>query len=867
MQEARQADRPGRLGTPGTPGTPGRPGTPGTPGRLVRAVLFDLDGVLVDTKGLHFHALNHALAEHGYERIGVDEHLRRYDGLKTAQKLDLLSRDKGVPVEAHAGIWARKQQLTSHAMASAAGDEALVAALRDLKHGRGLLLGCCSNAIRHTVDAALDRLGAAALFDVVLASEDADHAKPHPAAYWKAMSTLGVLAEETLVVEDSPTGLTAAWRSGAHVLRVAGPADVTGGAVGRKLDELDELDKLAGGPLPRQPPWQDSRLNVLVPMAGAGSRFERAGYALPKPLVDVHGKPMIQVVVENLGLDARFIFVVQKAHRAAHQLDGLLQRIAPGCVVVEADGLTEGAACTALLAAEHIDTEAPLFFANSDQFVEWQAVDFMYRMQETGVDGGIVTFRETTGDPKWSYARVDEHGRVTEVAEKRPVSDLATVGFYYWKHGADFVRCARRMIERGKRVNGEFYVCPVFNEAIEEGRVLTVFPADGMWGLGTPEDLHVFLRDYRPRLPGTRLIAHRGNLTGPDPARENSPAHVAAALAQGFDAEVDLWVGDDGTLHLGHDEPQHAVDASFLRRPGLWIHCKNVPALEHCKNAGLRFFWHQEDDVTLTSTGQLWTFPGKPLTEHSIAVMPETRPFRHLHKAWGICSDYVGDVERLTKMDRTPRVALYFSGRVRGYESALAGLLAFQKAHDIDVFCSINGELDEYHAAFLRALRVKGSRFDVYRVEDEAWGDRRCDLGHKQHMSSMFYNNMRAFELIEAYQRDHGFVYDVVIKFREVKFGEPMWIDPDLVPRRLYIPAIPSDHDVTGRGAINDQIAYGDVEAMRVYSSVYASMGAYLDEGVPFHPETLLYHHIRVHGVGVHRFQFAYDLNDDRHLP
>ena len=453
----------------------------------IKAVLFDLDGVLVETKTVHFDALNQALADHGFAPITRAEHLHHYDGLKTTEKLARLTRDKNVPLEAHARIWQRKQQLTADALAAAAAvhkNDTVRDTLTALQ-SQGLRLACCSNSIRPTVEAVLDRLGVS--FDVVLTNEDVANGKPHPEIYWNAMAALGVLPEETLVVEDSPDGLAAAYRSGAHVLRVASPRDLTPALLADRIHTLDMSP-------PRQPRWQHPRLNVIIPMAGAGSRFERAGYQLPKPLIDVRGKPMIQVVVENLALEARFIFVVQKAHRAAYHLDGLLQRIAPGCVVVETDGLTEGAACTALLAEPYIDNDAPLFFANSDQFVEWQAVDFMYKMQESDVDGGIVVFHAT--DPKWSFARTDDIGVVTQVAEKQPISDLATVGYYYWKRGADFVRYAKQMIARNKRVNNEFYVCPVFNEAIEDGKVLTTFPVQRMWGLGTPEDLEIFLEKY-----------------------------------------------------------------------------------------------------------------------------------------------------------------------------------------------------------------------------------------------------------------------------------------------------------------------------------------------------------------------------------
>ena len=146
---------------------------------------------------------------------------------------------------------------------------------------------------------------------------------------------------------------------------------------------------------------------------------------------------MIQVVVENLGFEANYIFVVQSAHRKAYNLDSMLNLIAPGCSVVEVDGVTEGAACTALAAKDYIDNDSPLFFANSDQFVEWDAAEFMYRMQESDADGGIVRFKATP--QKWSYATGDYNGLVTEVADMDQITDHAARGKYYVRHGTDFV--------------------------------------------------------------------------------------------------------------------------------------------------------------------------------------------------------------------------------------------------------------------------------------------------------------------------------------------------------------------------------------------------------------------------------------------
>jgi dTDP-glucose pyrophosphorylase len=171
--------------------------------------------------------------------------------------------------------------------------------------------------------------------------------------------------------------------------------------------------------------------------------------------------------------------------------------VKPGCTIVQTEGITEGAACTTLLAKEYINNEEPLIIANSDQFVEWNSNEVLYAFSTEGVGGGILTFEST--HPKWSYAATDENGFVTKVAEKQPISNHATVGIYYFARGSDYVSGALQMIEKNIRTNNEFYVCPVYNEFIQSGgkvRVKSINP-DGMWGLGTPEDLNHFLANYK----------------------------------------------------------------------------------------------------------------------------------------------------------------------------------------------------------------------------------------------------------------------------------------------------------------------------------------------------------------------------------
>jgi len=452
---------------------------------MIKLIIFDLDGVLVEAKEIHYNTLNQALREVGEQYIITEaEHLSTYDGLKTNQKLDMLTKNKGLPKEVHEKVWNRKQHLTIEAISQLQTNHLLVHLFNELRE-RGYQLACCSNSIRRSVLVMLSKIGLIEYMDLILSNEDVKNSKPHPEMYWKAMSMMGCLPEETLIVEDSPHGLLAASRSRASILRVDNPHDLTIEKITKKLNEKKVMSK---------PKWQGGKMNVLIPMAGAGSRFQQAGYTFPKPLIDVEGKPMIQVVTDNLNIEATFIYVVQKEHRAKYNLDTLLNLITPGCKIVEVDGLTDGAACTTLLAKEFIDNEQPLVMANSDQFIEWDSNEFMYKMIEQKLDGGIVTFTAT--HPKWSFAKVDEYGYVTEVAEKNPISDIATVGVYYWAKGSDYVKYAEQMIEKNIRVNNEFYVCPVFNEAIGDGKKIKTFNIEKMWGLGTPEDLKYYLENY-----------------------------------------------------------------------------------------------------------------------------------------------------------------------------------------------------------------------------------------------------------------------------------------------------------------------------------------------------------------------------------
>ena len=451
----------------------------------IKLVIFDLDGVLVDSREHHFVALNRALeAVQPNCVISKREHLQHFDGLSTQKKLQKLSAEKGLKPELHETIWQQKQQLTFQVIDEMLGEDAQITALFKKLKSDNYKIYVCSNSIRETVKLILLKMGLMRYVDAFISNQDVLSPKPHPEIFWQAMTRERVMPSQTLIVEDSYVGRSAAIASGANLCAVKSPTEVT-------------IDKIYQAMTCRvsSAVWTDESMNVIIPMSGAGSRFVSAGYSFPKPLISIGEKPMIQLAVENLNVKANFIFIVRRDHYEQYNLESMLKIISPGCRVIITDSVTDGACCSTLLAQKYIDNNAPLLIANSDQFIEWESGAFFHAMNAPGIDGGILTFEST--HPKWSYVRVNENGNVALLKEKEVISNQATVGVYYWTHGKDYVRCAQKMIEKNIRVNNEFYVAPVYNEAIEEGKVIKPWVIDKMWGLGTPEDLNHFLNHYQ----------------------------------------------------------------------------------------------------------------------------------------------------------------------------------------------------------------------------------------------------------------------------------------------------------------------------------------------------------------------------------
>ena len=454
---------------------------------MIKAIIFDLDGVLVDTKQIHFEALNESLKKYNFKQISIDDHTKIYDGLPTIEKLKILEKKKILSKKYFKKLNIYKQKITTSILKKRIKkNKKIVKIMQNLN--KKYKIAVATNAVNSTLKICLDKLGISKYIDYKLSNEDINNPKPNPEIYLRIFIKFGIYPSEALIIEDSHYGREAAISSGAKLLPI------------KKIEELDlkkiKLNLISKKIINKKNiSWEDSKMNVLIPMAGAGKRFFDAGYVFPKPLIEVDNKPMIQWVIESLNLNANYIFIIQKEHQEKFNIKSVLKILQPNCKIIELDHLTEGAACTTLLAKEFINNSDPLIIANSDQYIHWNSSKALYDFNSKNLDGAILTFEAI--HPKWSYAKCNDEGFVTEVAEKKVISKNATVGVYYWKHGSDYVKSAEEMIKKDIRVNNEFYVCPVYNEFISKNKKVKIHNVDKMFGLGTPEDLNNFIRSIK----------------------------------------------------------------------------------------------------------------------------------------------------------------------------------------------------------------------------------------------------------------------------------------------------------------------------------------------------------------------------------
>lgn len=353
---------------------------------MIKLIIFDLDGVLVDTKKIHFNSLNKALKKFSINQISYEDHLKIFDGLPTAEKLKIISKKEKLDIKTIKKIKKYKQKITENEIEKNIKKNKNIVQIFS-KLSKKYKLAVATNAVKSTLDICLKNLQIKKFISFTLSNEDVIMPKPHPEIYYKIFIKFKLYPDEVLIVEDSHVGRQAASLSGANLLPIKDINETNLKNITNHLNELNNLNLSK-----KNNTWEDKNLNVLIPMAGAGQRFKDAGYVFPKPLIEIDNKPMIQWVLESLNVKGKFVFLIQKEHQKQYNLKSVLKILAPKSEIIEIDGITEGAACTTLLAKKFINNNNPLIIANSDQFIKWNSSKTMYDFTSKKLDGAILTF-------------------------------------------------------------------------------------------------------------------------------------------------------------------------------------------------------------------------------------------------------------------------------------------------------------------------------------------------------------------------------------------------------------------------------------------------------------------------------------------
>ena len=238
-------------------------------------------------------------------------------------------------------------------------------------------------------------------------------------------------------------------------------------------------------------------MNIVMPMAGKGSRLSDAGYDLPKPLIEVNGKTIVEWSITTIGLKGNFIFCCKNEHIEKYDLDKKLSSIVPDCKIVVINEDTEGTADTILRASKFIDNKEDLFISDSDHCMIWNFNEFEKKIKKDNIDACVMTYPNIQTSKAYSYVKLDNKGFVLEAAEKIPISNTAAAGMHYYKKGSDFVEYAKNMIKKNIRFKNEYYVTPVYNEFIKKNKIIITFPIEKKWPLGSPEEIENFVRLYK----------------------------------------------------------------------------------------------------------------------------------------------------------------------------------------------------------------------------------------------------------------------------------------------------------------------------------------------------------------------------------
>lgn len=315
----------------------------------------------------------------------------------------------------------------------------------------------------------------------------------------------------------------------------------------------------------------NKKINIVIPMAGLGSRFQINGFNIPKPLIRVDQVSMIELSIKSLDINGQYIFITRKYNNSYdNELKEILKKLQPDCIILELDEVTRGSAETCLVAQEYIDNDSPLIITNCDQYINWNSLKFL--STASLYDGCVVTYK--SDNVKNSFVET-KNNIAKYFAEKTAISDDALVGIHYWKNGSDFIKSAKSMINNNITTKGEYYIAPTYNFLINDNKRIGTFQLSDnqYYSLGSPEDVKIYLgkvNEYFSNKPKTILCDIDGTILKHMHSFSNvttMPPEILEGVIQKFDE----WDSKNNRIILmtGRKESARAITELQLSSLGI----------------------------------------------------------------------------------------------------------------------------------------------------------------------------------------------------------------------------------------------------------------------------------------------------------
>ena len=382
---------------------------------LYNNYLFDLDGVLVDSVDIQYQSTIDAINKHIKIDITTEIDKILKSTITTKKKLDYLVEQNIISSAQLLDIYNEKKKIADNTFNTLEINDEKVRLFSFLKK-KDCKIAVVTNGNKNSAKIILKSLGLYNLLDLLISNEDVTNPKPHSEPYIRAISHFGGDLKNFIIFEDSETGLTSAYGTGSKVYKVENTNDIN-------LSLIKQLNNL--------------NRNILIPAAGLGSRFQKRGFKLQKPLIELENKTLIAHAVNSLDIEGNYIFAIRKIDNNSNiELITALQNIQPECKVIEIDYVTEGSASTCYLAKEFIDNDDELIISNCDQILKWDSKPFLE--YSSNYDCSVLTHK--SNEDKNSFIKTDENNKGIEIREKEVISDNALVGVHYFKKGSDFIK-------------------------------------------------------------------------------------------------------------------------------------------------------------------------------------------------------------------------------------------------------------------------------------------------------------------------------------------------------------------------------------------------------------------------------------------